>query len=338
MKRIFATLLLATSTVCLAEPQALSVASTFPSIDPKGTSISGISSGGYMAVQLHVAFSTRFPAGAAIIAGGPYDCAQGSVLNAIGRCLGNADVPVENLVKLTREREEKGLVDPISNLADAKIFIFNGAKDSVVKPVMADALARYYRALAPNANILLKTDIPADHGFVTDSAGAACTAKAPPWLNNCGYDLAGAILTHIYGPLKPKSEKATGQLMKLPTAKTAKSFKLPHLEEDSFLYVPKECEGRTTLCRLHVALHGCRQNLSTVGESFVKDAGFNQWADTNRIVVLYPQTSAQAVNGCWDWWGYSGADYATGDSAQMRFLMMLVKSVDRSSAPVLAPK
>jgi poly(3-hydroxybutyrate) depolymerase len=40
------------------------------------TTVSGLSSGGYMAVQLHVAFSS-FIKGAGIFAGGPYHCAQG---------------------------------------------------------------------------------------------------------------------------------------------------------------------------------------------------------------------------------------------------------------------
>src|SRR5512143_408122 len=43
-----------------------------------GTTASGISSGGYMAVQFHVAHS-RLIHGAAIFAAGPYYCAQGSV-------------------------------------------------------------------------------------------------------------------------------------------------------------------------------------------------------------------------------------------------------------------
>ncbi|SCU75960.1 Poly (3-hydroxybutyrate) depolymerase (fragment) [Cupriavidus necator] len=43
---------------------------------------------------------------------------------------------------------------------------------------------------------------------------------------------------------------------------------------------------------------------------FVEHAGYNRWADTNDIVVLYPQTVASAgtpfnPKGCWDWWGYT---------------------------------
>ncbi len=45
-------------------------------------------------------------------------------------------------------------------------------------------------------------------------------------------------------------------------------------------------------------------------------------AGANRIVVLYPQAArslAWPFNplGCWDWWGYSGADYATRAAAQL---------------------
>ena len=51
-------------------------------------------------------------------------------------------------------------------------------------------------------------------------------------------------------------------------------------------------------------------------------AGYNRWADANRIVVLYPQAAQSLVapfnpRGCWDWWGYSGADYAARSGAQL---------------------
>jgi poly(3-hydroxybutyrate) depolymerase len=56
--------------------------------------------------------------------------------------------------------------------------------------------------------------------------------------------------------------------------------------------------------------------------SFAKETGYNRWADANRIVVLYPQAAKSwfwPFNpwGCWDWWGYSGADYATRNAAQL---------------------
>lgn len=45
-------------------------------IDPKLVSVSGISSGGYMAGQLGVAYSRTFQAGFGVFAAGPFDCAR----------------------------------------------------------------------------------------------------------------------------------------------------------------------------------------------------------------------------------------------------------------------
>jgi poly(3-hydroxybutyrate) depolymerase len=42
-------------------------------IDPSKVTVSGLSSGGFMAVQMHVAYSSVF-SGAGIFAGGPYYC------------------------------------------------------------------------------------------------------------------------------------------------------------------------------------------------------------------------------------------------------------------------
>jgi poly(3-hydroxybutyrate) depolymerase len=75
-------------------------------------------------------------------------------------------------------------------------------------------------------------------------------------------------------------------------------------------------------CRVHVAVHGCGQGVGQVGRAFARQAGYERWADANRIVVLYPQAQASRfgpVNprGCWDWWGYSGPDYAAKSGAQL---------------------
>lgn len=43
-----------------------------------GATVSGISSGGFMAVQMHVIYSDHF-SGAGVVAGGPFYCAQDNV-------------------------------------------------------------------------------------------------------------------------------------------------------------------------------------------------------------------------------------------------------------------
>jgi len=94
--------------------------------------------------------------------------------------------------------------------------------------------------------------------------------------------------------------------------------------------VPKACESGH--CRVHVAFHGCRQNAQAIGERFAREAGYNRWADTNRLIILYPQTIVRYLwlfnpRGCWDWWGYSGADYATRDGAQLRAIKAMLDAL-----------
>src|SRR5215204_1303011 len=51
-----------------------------------GTYVTGISSGAYLATQLHVAYSSTVR-GSAMFAGGPYYCARGSLTQAQLACM-----------------------------------------------------------------------------------------------------------------------------------------------------------------------------------------------------------------------------------------------------------
>ena len=71
--------------------------------------------------------------------------------------------------------------------------------------------------------------------------------------------------------------------------------------------------------------------MDKVGEAFVRDAGYNRGADAASMVVLYPQVSASLVplnpKGCWDWWGYTGADYDLRAGAQLQFLARILAAL-----------
>ena len=54
-------------------------------LDIAETSVSGISSGAFMAVQFQVAHSSIVK-GVGVVAGGPYFCSQGSAIAATTRC------------------------------------------------------------------------------------------------------------------------------------------------------------------------------------------------------------------------------------------------------------
>jgi poly(3-hydroxybutyrate) depolymerase len=79
-------------------------------------------------------------------------------------------------------------------------------------------------------------------------------------------------------------------------------------------------------------LHGCKQNAADIGQEFVRNAGYNRWADANNIVVLYPQTSQKATNSCWDWWGYDDANYAKKSGPQMVAITAMIEHLSRGIA------
>jgi hypothetical protein len=50
--------------------------------------------------------------------------------------------------------------------------------------------------------------------------------------------------------------------------------------------------------------------LDDIGLTFIQNAGYNELAEANNIILLYPQIVKSLVlptnpMGCWDWWGYT---------------------------------
>jgi hypothetical protein len=185
-------------------------------------------------------------------------------------------------------------------------------------------------------------DKPAGHAMPTVNAGNAdCGATRSPFINDCDYDAAGELLQHVLGALQAPPVKEGGRLLLFDQKEFSKSdAKAISMDDAGYVYVPKACE--TEQCRVHIALHGCRQGAGEIAEKFVRGAGYNRWADANRLIVLYPQAIARNgwafgswsfvwnPRGCWDWWGYTGALYHTQQGPQIRALKAML---DRLSAP-----
>ncbi|MEC5215884.1 poly(3-hydroxybutyrate) depolymerase [Actimicrobium sp. GrIS 1.19] len=295
-------------------------------------SVSGISSGGYMAAQLHVAYSKTIRKGAGIIAGGPVYCSQGNALIATGPC--TADTASRNLpylMSVVNTWSGNGYIDPIANLAGSKVYLFSGTLDSVVRqPVMND-LNTMYASYVGAANITYKNNIAAEHAVPTDSSGNACNVKGSPYINNCNLDTAGDMLKWMYGPLNAKNAAAlTGSFINFDQrAFWGNADPTNHgMANDGWAYVPASCAAGQS-CKLHVALHGCLQNVATVGSQFYKNAGYNKWADTNNMIVLYPQANSTAANpnGCWDWYGYDDVNFPGKSGGQMVALKTMVDRI-----------
>lgn len=299
--------------------------------------VSGISSGAYMAHQFHIANSSSVT-GAALVAGGPYFCSGGLVWNALKLCmetqlgLPSAQSSVDEAVRLAHLKR----IDPIENLKDSRVYVLAGTLDEVVDPRIGDVTVEFYKQLGvPDRNILLENKLAIGHAFPTESYGNPCqTPRQSPFISNCHRDGAGEIFTHLYGKLKPKTQAKSERLFSF---KQSTYFKWPtsnflSLHLNGLVYIPSGCsiKGKQD-CKIHVAFHGCKQTQEDIGTTYATQTGFNNWAEANKIVVLYPQTRRDPLvgnpNGCWDWWGYSSIDFHTKEGAQIKVVTQIIQDL-----------
>ncbi len=309
------------------------------------TSVSGISSGGYMAVQLHVAFSSIMK-GVGVFAGGPYHCAgsSGKSSQAQSSCQYASPLPDVNAsISYTDHEAGASTIDATSNLAAQQVWLFSGTNDNTVKPVVMNVLQRYYQHYVTAGSIFYKNDIAAGHGHITDNYGNSCAATQSPYINNCGYDGPGLLLMHIYGPLNARNTGTlSGKLIQFDQSQFLSNPAGKSLDSSGWVYVPAACAGHEP-CRVHIALHGCQQGQAVLGDKYYTHAGYNEWADTNHIIVLYPQVVASfsaPTNplGCWDFWGYNNAsNYATQSGDQMAAIKKMVDRLTSGHPALPAP-
>lgn len=346
-------------------------------IDLAQTTVSGISSGAFMAVQFAVAHSATVR-GVAATAGGPYFCAGkdswagAGASKAIAHCMQGdpaypavpiSDGDLAQMAVAARTWAGKGLIDSVDNLQNQRVWLFHGYNDGIVKKPVSDALFQWYSGFVPAGELFYKDGLKAGHAQISASCGGdgaecqPCAVTGGEFINSCAdeqtpaqsYDAAGAALQFFYGPLQRTASEA---LSGAPQTFDQRPFIRRNgnaidplkasMADRGYLYVPAACAAGQP-CRLHVAFHGCQQQAGANGSPFAKRAGFNEWADANRIVVLYPQTAATSAvpltpynpQGCWDWWGYNdfsfdmAGHYATRDGAQIsavwRMLQQLAK-------------
>ncbi|MEH0841251.1 PHB depolymerase family esterase [Micromonospora sp. CPCC 205711] len=200
-----------------------------------------------------------------------------------------------------------------------------------MKKSVTDDLVRYYQDFG--ASVRYDSAGAAGHAWVTPYGTVGCTATASPYLNDCGTDPQGAFLGKLLGSVSPPNTGPLGgTLIRFSQNTFATNGWANGLSMDSagFAYVPSACAAGQT-CRLLVALHGCAQGYAKIGTAFVDRANLNQYADTNRLIVLYPQAIATGANpnGCWDWWGYLGAtNYPIKGGYQVETIMNMVRRLD----------
>jgi poly(3-hydroxybutyrate) depolymerase len=333
--------LMAAAVAALAASQAQAV-STLPAlnVDPGEISVSGLSSGAFMANQLGYAYSKTFM-GVGVFAGGPYMCAGHNNYTA---CMYNAMISQSQLAAMQSDLTNWSgtSIDPLSNVARQKVFLWVGGNDYTVGPNPMAAVSTQYTGNGVTAANLDSNELSsAGHTFPTDfsaSGDNSCGTTASPYISNCGYDGAGAMLTQFYGKLAARNNSPAAANY-IEFDQTPYIAGNPGMASSGWIYVPASCAGGAT-CRLHVALHGCLQNYATIGADFLQNTGYTRWADTNDIIVLFPQTqddqtsrntadsgSLPNPNGCWDWIGWYGGTFAQRGGTQVAAIKAMVDRV-----------
>lgn len=293
--------------------------------------VAGVSAGAYLATQLQVAYSGQIR-GAALFTAGPYYCAQNNVAQSLYGCMDNIwPTYLPTLETYTRTWASYGWIDPVRNLSGRPVYVFHGNSDTTIRKSVTDDLVRYFQDFG--ASVQYDSGSSAGHAWVSPYGTGGCSVTASPYLNNCGTDPQNSLLRKLLGSVSaPNTGPLGGSLVSFNQSTFASTGSAATLSMGGtgFVYVPSACASGQS-CRLLVALHGCLQGYSAIGTAFVDRANLNQYADTNNMVVLYPQATASAVNpnGCWDWWGYLGATtYPIKGGPQLETVMNMIRRAD----------
>jgi hypothetical protein len=318
------------------------------------SSISGISSGAFMAVQFGTAWSSVIQ-GVGVIAGGPFWCAKADaddifnaytlpVYTATGPCMKGPPPEIDAFLGKAEAKAAAGEIDAPRNLARQKIYLFHGYNDSVVAKSVTDMTAEFYLhylGKEGRGNLFYQTALGSGHSLVVlrqlgENGLNDCTDNESPYIDQCGYDQAGVLLQHIYGALNPPNRgKLQGSVIRFDQS----AYSQPDdpnsigLGDSGYVFVPKDCDGGAE-CRVHIALHGCKQDEGDIDRRFIDETGYNAWADSNRLIILYPQTRSSWYlpsnpEACWDWWGYVNHDdsYVTKSGAQIRTINAMLTAL-----------
>jgi len=319
-----------TSLLCSGQSQKLGTYN----VDKSSVTVSGLSSGACFATQMHFIYSSLIK-GAGVFAGVPFLCARS------GSCALTEAIPAANvssLVAMAQSYSDKGLIDPISNIAGSKLYGFHGTLDTTVNPSYGPVVEKMYQQLGAATKTQFTT--ASGHGQPVDTSnGGPCFLSnnlLTGGLNNCDLDGAYEALNFFYGGLLGKPSKTyvpTGSTLNFTQTEFlgSNSLLMANMASTGYIYVPKTCAPESgQLCKLHVAFHGCVQNAETVGMAYVQRSEYAAVADLNNIIILFPQTTNGLLNpmGCWDWFGYTSlTSYATKSGIQPNAVYQMIQRV-----------
>lgn len=300
--------------------------------------VGGLSSGAFMAVQVHVALSKTIK-GAAVFAGGPYYCAEGSLIKATTNCMSmGLNINLEKIKSKVQEYASQGKIDDPTNLKSSSVFVFSGTMDYTVNPKVNKKTVEFYKLLGVE-DIESQFNLLAAHTMPTVDYGALCTVAMSPFIGKCNYNGAQKSLKQLYkNRIADDIEVNDSDVVNTNNENKSNSnnlFKLKQntsgtsMGEEAYVYVPEVCQSKDAGCSLHVVFHGCKQTIKDIQLQYVQKTGYNEVAEASRLVILYPQavSSSGNPNGCWDWWGYIDENYSNKKGPQIAEVESLINQI-----------
>lgn len=186
---------------------------------------------------MHFAYSKSIK-GAAITAGGPFWCAQGSQTTALTSCMSSpTSLVVSTLNNKVTSLATSGSIDPVSNLKGSKVYLYSGSKDTVVYPGVVKVLQKQYENFG--ATVTSVYDVASEHAYITKNYGSKCAYKGTPYINNCEYDMASDALTTLYGPLNQAVTAVSANVIEFDQSTYISST--ISMNTKGYLYVPTAC-------------------------------------------------------------------------------------------------
>jgi predicted peptidase len=182
--------MVANTLVCVAvlmamlHPLTADAAAPLPrlNVDTSQTTVSGLSSGGFMANQLGYAYASTFK-GVGVFAAGPYMCAGHSNYTA---CMYGASIGAGKLSTMQADINNWSTTanDDKARVASQEIFLFVGNSDFTVGPNPMNALqTQYLNNGVPAANLDFVRRDGTAHTFPTDfdsTGNNGCGSAASP--------------------------------------------------------------------------------------------------------------------------------------------------------------
>ncbi|WP_246616338.1 poly(3-hydroxybutyrate) depolymerase [Thaumasiovibrio subtropicus] len=302
-----------------------------------------------MTSQFHVAYSKDL-VGVGVVAGGPWQCAASDpdlsqpLMTATSLCvcddkLFNCTPPdVDLITQLAKKAEANQEIDALENLVDDRVYLFSGENDRTVPTGVVSAAKDFYQQMGvAEAQINYDHYINAGHGFLTNVEGdVACPKSKSPYINDCEREQAKEILKFIYPDLKPRQDYIEENLITFDQTEFVEpgKLKISSMNHEAFAYIPSDCQGDASQCRVHVAIHGCEQGVSKIGMKYVEGTGYLGLAEANNLIVVFPQVKSSAMTpfnpkGCWDFWGYTDHGkppytYYTKNAVQMKAIKSMI--------------